>query len=154
MSTSASRQLLCAIFQGEEGADEALEELQSSLEEDESLIDALSLLCMDEDEVISITESQGEDAYWCSVLAAVVGMVAGPVSAIEEDGQGLPAWLEDEVGLPRESLEEIVASLESGGSVMLGIIDNDIADLVEEALEESADEIIWYELDSDLADED
>jgi len=101
---------------------------------------------MDEDEVISITESQGEDAYWCGVLAAVVGLLAGPIGAMEDSGEGLLAWLELETGLSHESLEEIVASLESGGSVMLGIMDAEIGELVEEALEEASEDVIWYDL--------
>ncbi|MCW8845342.1 MAG: hypothetical protein OQK99_05835 [Gammaproteobacteria bacterium] len=147
---ATSKQLMCAIFRGEEGADEALEELQASVEEEEVLIDSLSLLCMDEEEVISITESQGENAYWCGILAAIVGLVAGPISAMEESEEGLLAWLDDEVGLARESMEEIVSSLESGGSVMLGIMDSDVGELVEEALEEVCEEITWYEVGSDL----
>jgi hypothetical protein len=154
MGLAISKQLMCAIFQSEEGADEALEELQSSVEEEEMLIDSLSLLCMDEEEVISVTESQGEDAYWCGILAAVVGLVSGPISAMEESDEGLLAWLEEEVGLGRESMEEIVASLETGGSVMLGIMDADVGELVEESLEESADEIVWYDVGADLVEED
>ena len=150
MGLATSKQLMCAIFRGEEGADEALEELQASVEEEEVLIDSLSLLCMDEEEVISITESQGENAYWCGILAAIVGLVAGPISAMEESEEGLLAWLDDEVGLARESMEEIVSSLESGGSVMLGIMDSDVGELVEEALEEVCEEITWYEVASDL----
>ncbi|MCJ7557988.1 MAG: hypothetical protein MUP90_13875 [Gammaproteobacteria bacterium] len=150
MGLATSKQLMCAIFRGEEGADEALEELQASVEEEEVLIDSLTLLCMDEEEVISITESQGENPYWCGVLAAVVGLVSGPISAMQESGEGLLAWLDDEVGLARESMEEIVSSLESGGSVMLGIMDSDVGELVEEALEDVSEEIIWYEVGSEL----
>lgn len=146
MSLVTSKQLMCAVFQSEDGADEALEEVQASIEDDDKLIDALSLLCMDEDEVISITESQGEDAYWCGVLAAVVGVVAGPIGAMEEPGEGLLAWLDQEVGLTHEFLEEIVGSLESGGSIMLGIMDAEIGELVEEALEDTSEDVIWYEL--------
>lgn len=146
MSLVTSKQLMCAVFQSEDGADEALEEVQASVEDDDKLIDALSLLCMDEDEVISITESQGEDAYWCGVLAAVVGVVAGPIGAMEEPGEGLLAWLDQEVGLTHEFLEEIVGSLESGGSIMLGIMDAEIGELVEEALEDTSEDVIWYEL--------
>jgi hypothetical protein len=146
MGLAISKQLMCAIFQGEEGADEALEELQASVEEEEMLIDSLSLLCMDEEEVISVTESQGEDAYWCGILAAVVGLVAGPISAMEESSEGLLAWLDEEVGLAREAMEEIVASLETGGSVMLGIMDADVGELVEEALEEVSEDIIWFDV--------
>jgi hypothetical protein len=146
MSLVTSKQLMCAVFQSEDGADEALEDVQASIEDDDRLIDALSLLCMDEDEVISITESQGEDAYWCGVLAAVVGLLAGPIGAMEDSGEGLLAWLELETGLSHESLEEIVASLESGGSVMLGIMDAEIGELVEEALEEASEDVIWYDL--------
>jgi len=146
MSLVTSKQLMCAVFQSEDGADEALEDVQASIEDDDRLIDALSLLCMDEYEVISITESQGEDAYWCGVLAAVVGLLAGPIGAMEDSGEGLLAWLELETGLSHESLEEIVASLESGGSVMLGIMDAEIGELVEEALEEASEDVIWYDL--------
>jgi len=146
MSLVTSKQLMCAVFQSEDGADEALEDVQASIEDDDRLIDALSLLCMDEDEVISITESQGEDAYWCGVLAAVVGLLAGPIGAMEDSGEGLLAWLELETGLSHESLEEIVASLESRGSVMLGIMDAEIGELVEEALEEASEDVIWYDL--------
>jgi|MGYP000014346754 hypothetical protein len=146
MSLVTSKQLMCAVFQSEDGADEALEDVQASIEDDDRLIDAMSLLCMDEDEVISITESQGEDAYWCGVLAAVVGLLAGPIGAMEDSGEGLLAWLELETGLSHESLEEIVASLESGGSVMLGIMDAEIGELVEEALEEASEDVIWYDL--------
>ena len=150
MSLVTSKQLMCAVFQSEDGADEALEDVQASIEDDDRLIDAMSLLCMDEDEVISITESQGEDAYWCGVLAAVVGLVAGPIGAMEDSSEGLLAWLETEVGLPHESMEEIVATLESGSSVMLGIMDAEIGELVEEALEDSSEEVIWFELGGDL----
>lgn len=146
MSLVTSKQLMCAVFQSEDGADEALEDVQASIEDDDRLIDALSLLCMDEDEVISITESQGEDAYWCGVLAAVVGLVAGPIGAMEDPGEGLLAWLDREAGLTHEFMQEIVASLESGGSIMLGIMDAEIGDLVEEALEETSEDVIWYEL--------
>ena len=146
MSLVTSKQLMCAVFQSEDGADEALEEVQASIEDDERLIDAMSLLCMDEDEVISITESQGEDAYWCGVLAAVVGLMAGPIGAMEDSGEGLLAWLDQEAGLTHDSMEEIVASLESGGSVMLGIMDAEIGELVEDALEESCEEVTWYDL--------
>jgi hypothetical protein len=146
MSLVTSKQLMCAVFQSEDGADEALEEVQLSIGDDDRLIDALSLLAMDEDDVISITESQGEDAYWCGVLAAVVGLLAGPIGAMEDSGEGLLAWLDQEVGLTHDSMEEIVASLESGGSVMLGIMDAEIGELVEEALEESSEEVTWYEL--------
>lgn len=150
MSLVTSKQLMCAVFQSEDGADEALEDVQASIEDDDRLIDAMSLLCMDEDEVISITESQGEDAYWCGVLAAVVGLVAGPIGAMEDSSEGLLAWLESEVGLAHESMEEIVATLESGGSVMLGIMDAEIGELVEEALEDSSEEVIWFELGGEL----
>lgn len=146
MSLVTSKQLMCAVFQSEDGADEALEDVQASIEDDDRLIDALSLLCMDEDEVISITESQGEDAYWCGVLAAVVGLVAGPIGAMEDPGEGLLAWLDREAGLTHEFMQEIVASLGSGGSIMLGIMDAEIGDLVEEALEETSEDVIWYEL--------
>lgn len=150
MSLVTSKQLMCAVFQSEDGADEALEDVQASIEDDDRLIDAMSLMCMDEDEVISITESQGEDAYWCGVLAAVVGLVAGPIGAMEDSSEGLLAWLESEVGLAHESMEEIVATLESGGSVMLGIMDAEIGELVEEALEDSSEEVIWFELGGEL----
>lgn len=150
MSLVTSKQLMCAVFQSEDGADEALEDVQASIEDDDRLIDAMSLMCMDEDEVISITESQGEDAYWCGVLAAVVGLVAGPIGAMEDSSEGLLAWLETEVGLAHESMEEIVATLESGGSVMLGIMDAEIGELVEEALEDSSEEVIWFELGGEL----
>jgi len=146
MSLVTSKQLMCAVFQSEDGADEALEDVQSSIEDDDRLIDALSLLCMDEDEVISITESQGEDAYWCGVLAAVVGLMSGPIGAMEDSGEGLLAWLDQEAGLTHESMEEIVGSLHSGGSLMLGIMDAEIGELVEEALEESSEDVIWYDL--------
>ena len=154
MNPAIPKQLMCAVFDGEEGADEALELLQSAIDEDDLDVDAMSVLCMDDDEVVSITESQGEDPYWCGVLAALVGLMAGPINAMQDSGEGLLAWIEDEAGFGREAVDELVASLDTGTSVILAIADSDVGDTLEEVLEESVDEIIWFEFQTDLVEED
>jgi hypothetical protein len=154
MNPAIPKQIMCAVFDGEDGAEEALELLQSTIDEEDLTIDAMSVLCMDEDEVISVAESQGDDPYWCGVLAALMGLMVGPIIALQDSDEGLIAWIEDEAGLSRDAVDELVGTLRTETSVILAIADADIGDMLEEVLEESVDEILWFEFETDLVDED
>jgi hypothetical protein len=81
-------------------------------------------------------------------------LMVGPIIALQDSDEGLIAWIEDEAGLSRDAVDELVGTLRTETSVILAIADADIGDMLEDVLEESVDEILWYEFETDLVDED
>jgi uncharacterized membrane protein len=149
--------VVVAAFPSEQGAADALHELETAKKDGLINIKDAAVLRRDTGNELHITETAdkgfGRGAVLGGVAGAVVGVMAGPIGWATLGGAavgGLAAKLRDG-GFPDSRLRQIGDGLKPGSSAIVAVVEHEWVREVEHRMEERAADLITESIESDVA---
>lgn len=150
-------QVIVAAFPSEQGAKEALHELDDAKKRGLIGIKDAAVLSKDEQQKLRISESAdkgfGRGAMVGGVAGAAVGILAGPIGWAALGGAaigGLAAKLRDG-GFPDDRLRQIGEGLHPGSSALVAVIEHVWLEDVERMLEQKGADLATEAVAADIA---
>jgi uncharacterized membrane protein len=151
--------VVVAAFPSEQGAADALHELEAAKKEGLIGIKDAAVLRRDAKNDLHITETAdkgfGRGAVLGGVAGAVVGVIAGPIGWATLGGAavgGLAAKLRDG-GFPDSRLRQVGEGLKPGSSAIVAVVEHDWVREVERRMEEQAADLVTESVADDIADQ-
>ena len=159
MTTQVPVDVVVAAFQDEQGANNALKELEVAKKEGLIGIQDAAVLRRDQQAKLHISESAdkgfGRGAVVGGVAGAVVGVLAGPVGWAALGGAavgGLASKLRD-TGFPDSRLRQIGDTLTPGSSAIVAVVEHEWVKEVERRMENRAADLVTESISADIADQ-
>jgi uncharacterized membrane protein len=157
MTTDVPVDVVVAAFPNEQGAKDALNELEGAKREGLIGIKDAAVLRRDEANKLHIAETAdkglGRGAAIGGVAGAAVGIIAGPIGWAALGGAavgGLAAKLRDG-GFPDQRLRQIGEGLKPGSSAIVAVVEHEWVRDVERRMEARAADLITESVKSDIA---
>ena len=157
MTTQQPVEVIIAAFPTEEGAKEALHDLDKAKKQGAIQIKDAAVLSRDQDQKLHISESAdtgfGKGAAIGGVAGAAVGLLAGPIGWATLGGAavgGLAARLRDG-GFPDERLRQMGESVRPGSSALVAVIEHTWLEDVERMLEQKGADLATEAVSADIA---
>jgi uncharacterized membrane protein len=146
---ASPQSLVYAVYDGENAAKDAYAAMKESQKQGVIHIDSFAVISKDQKGRVHVKSTQKKGARAGAVIGALVGVVGGPVgvAAGAAAGGGLGYLTGNAVGIPRETINDIKASLVPGTSAIVAIIDERwAADLEGSMREAQAKRVLNYQL--------
>jgi uncharacterized membrane protein len=157
MTTQAPIDLIVAAFPSEQGAKEALHELDDAKKQGVISVKDAAVLMRDEHDKLHIAESAdkgfGRGAMIGGVAGAAVGILAGPIGWATLGGAavgGLAAKLRDG-GFPDDRLRQIGEGVKPGSSALVAVIEETWVTKAEDMLRQRGADIATEAVAADIA---
>lgn len=133
------RALVYAAYDTQGGAKDAYSAMQETQRQGAVHIDAFAVVSKDTSGRVHVQSTQKRDALAGSVVGALVGVVGGPagVAIGAGAGGGLGFLTGDAVGIPREDINAIKASLKPDTSAVIAVLDQRWVSDVERSLHDA-----------------
>jgi uncharacterized membrane protein len=152
-------QVVVAAFANQQGADDALKDLEEAQEHGLITIRDVAIVQRDGQGDVHIESTQhhatGRGAVIGGVAGAIVGLLTGPVGWATGGGAvvGALASRLRESGFPKERLEKVADSLRPGTSALVAVIDQTWLKEVGDLLTNRASELLTESIQADIANE-
>ena len=151
--------VVVAAFPSEQGATDALKELETAKKDGLISIKDAAVLRRDAGNELHITETAdkgfGKGAVMGGVTGAVVGVIAGPIGWLTLGGAavgGLAAKLRDG-GFPDSRLRQVGEGLKPGSSAIVAVVEHEWVHEVERRMEARSADMITESIESEIADQ-
>ena len=159
MTTQVPVDVVVAAYQDEQGANNALKELETAKKDGLIGIQDAAVLRKDNQSKLHITETAdkgfGRGAMIGGVAGAALGVIAGPVGWAALGGAavgGLASKLRD-TGFRDERLRQMGESLTPGTSAIVAVVEHEWVREVERRIENEAKDIVTEAITADIADQ-
>ena len=159
MTTQVPVDVVVAAYQNEQGANNALKELETAKKDGLIGIQDAAVLRKDNQSKLHITETAdkgfGRGAMIGGVAGAALGVIAGPVGWAALGGAavgGLASKLRD-TGFRDERLRQMGESLTPGTSAIVAVVEHEWVREVERRIENEAKDIVTEAITADIADQ-
>ncbi|HEY7270139.1 MAG TPA: DUF1269 domain-containing protein [Dehalococcoidia bacterium] len=157
MANDVPVDVLVAAYTTEQGAKDALHELDDARKANLIRIRDAAVLMRDADNKLHITETTdkgfGRGAVIGGIGGAVVGLIAGPIGWATVGGAaigGLAAKLRDG-GFRDDRLRQVGEGLKPGSSALIAVIEHEWVKQVEDMLREEAETLVTETLEAAIA---
>jgi uncharacterized membrane protein len=143
--TATPQTLVYAVYDSETGAKDAFDAMKQTQKEGVIHIDSYAVVSKDEKGKVRVHSTQKRGALAGTIVGALVGVLGGPagVAAGAAAGGGLGYLTGATVGIPREDIQAIKASLQPGTSAIVAVIDERwVADLERSLHEARAKQVL------------
>jgi len=133
---AAPQTLVYAVYDSETGAKQAFDALKQSQREGVIHIHNFAVVSKDQKGKVHVQSTQKRDAGAGAIIGALIGLLGGPVGAAAgaAAGGGIGFLTGDAVGIPRDKIDAIKASLTPGTSAIAAVIDERWAADLEDSL--------------------
>ena len=159
MTTQVPVDVVVAAFHDQQGANNALKELETAKKDGLIGIQDAAVLRKDDQSKLHITETAdkgfGRGAVVGGVAGAVVGVIAGPVGWAALGGAaigGLASKLRD-TGFRDERLRQMGEGLQPGTSAIVAVVEHEWVHEVEKRIENEAKDIVTEAITADIAEQ-
>ena len=159
MTTQVPVDVVVAAYQDEQGANNALKELETAKKDGLIGIQDAAVLRKDNQSKLHITETAdkgfGRGAMIGGVAGAALGVIAGPVGWAALGGAavgGLASKLRD-TGFRDDRLRQMGESLTPGTSAIVAVVEHEWVREVERRIENEAKDIVTEAITADIADQ-
>jgi uncharacterized membrane protein len=159
MASDVPVDVVVAAFPTEQGASDALHELEAARKDGLINIRDAAVLSRDYMNEVHIKETAdkgfGKGAVMGGVAGAVVGVIAGPIGWATLGGAaigGLAAKLRDG-GFPDNRLRQVGESLTPGSSAIVAVVEHEWVKEVERRMEDRAADLITESVRADIAEQ-
>jgi uncharacterized membrane protein len=159
VTTQVPVDVVVAAYHNEQGANNALKELETAKKDGLIGIQDAAVLRKDDQSKLHITETAdkgfGRGAMVGGVAGAVVGVIAGPVGWAALGGAaigGLASKLRD-TGFRDERLRQMGEGLQPGTSAIVAVVEHEWVREVEKRIENEAKDIVTEAITADIADQ-
>jgi len=159
VTTQVPVDVVVAAYQNEQGANNALKELETAKKDGLIGIQDAAVLRKDNQSKLHITETAdkgfGRGAMIGGVAGAALGVIAGPVGWAALGGAavgGLASKLRD-TGFRDERLRQMGESLTPGTSAIVAVVEHEWVREVERRIENEAKDIVTEAITADIADQ-
>jgi uncharacterized membrane protein len=143
--------LVYAVYDGEDTAKNAYAAMKDSQKQGVIHIDSFAVISKDQKGKVHVKSTQKKGARAGAVVGALVGVLGGPVgvAAGAAAGGGIGYLTGNAAGIPRETINDIKASLVPGTSAIVAIIDERWASDLESSMRAAeAKRVLNYQLSS------
>jgi uncharacterized membrane protein len=122
---AAPQTLVYAVYDSETGAKQAFDALKQSQREGVIYIQNFAVVSKDQKGKVHVQSTQKRDAGAGAIIGALIGLLGGPAGAAAGAvaGGGIGFLTGDAVGIPRDKVDAIKASLTPGTSAIVAVID-------------------------------
>jgi uncharacterized membrane protein len=141
--------LVYAVYDSESGAKDAFNAMKQTQRQGVIHIDSFAVISKDEKGHVHVQSTQRRGARAGAVVGALVGALGGPAGAVAgaTAGGGIGYLTGESVGIPREDINAIKASLKPGTSAVVAVIDERwVADLEQSLHEAQAKEVLDHKI--------
>src|SRR5262249_45540225 len=116
--------LVYAVYDSEDGAKQAFSAIKQAQSEGVVDIDSFAVISKDQKGHVHVQSTQKRSALAGSIVGALVGLLGGPAGAAigAAAGGGLGFLTGKAVGIPKEDINAIKASLEPGSSAVIAVV--------------------------------
>jgi uncharacterized membrane protein len=123
--TSMPQSLVFAVYDSPSGAADAYKAMKETQKEGVINIDAFAVVSKDDKGHVRVHSTQKRGARAGAIVGALVGALGGPAGMVAGAGAGggLGYLTGESVGIPREDINAIKASLQPGSSALVAVID-------------------------------
>jgi uncharacterized membrane protein len=145
----APQSLVFAVYDSEDGAANAYKAMKESQKEGVIHVDSFAVISKDAKGKVHVHSTQKRGATAGAVIGALVGVLGGPVGVAVGAGAGggLGYLTGSAVGIPKEDIDTIKASLEPGMSAVVAVIDERwAADLQRSMQEAQAKQVLEHRI--------
>jgi uncharacterized membrane protein len=117
--------LVYAVYDGERAAQDAYDAMKDSQRQGVINIESFAVISKDQKGHVRIRSTQRRGARNGAIIGALVGVLGGPVgvAAGAAAGGGIGYLTGNAVGIPRDTINQIKASLTPGTSALVAVID-------------------------------
>ena len=143
--TGGPQSLVFAAYDNPEGAQDAYKSMKESQKQGVIHIEAFSVISKDDTGRVRVHSTQKRGARAGAIVGALVGAIAGPGGMVAGAGAGggLGYLTGSAVGIPREDINAIKASLRPGTSALIAVVDERrVADLERSLHEAHAKQVL------------
>jgi len=143
--TSVPQSLVYAVYDSPSGAGDAYDAMKQTQKQGVIHIDAFAVISKDDRGKVRVHSTQKRGARAGAIVGALVGALGGPAGAAVGAGAGggIGFLTGSAVGIPREDINAIKASLEPGHSALIAVIDERwVADLERSLHEANAKQVL------------
>lgn len=136
----ASDTLIYAVYDGEKTASQVFETMRKNQRATGERIESFAIVSKDMKAKTHVLDQRHRDSAVGAILGAAIGVLGGPpgVVAGAAVGGGAGYLTGDAVGIPRETVEEMKASLTPGTSALIVVLDNKWVQDVDKALRQAS----------------
>jgi uncharacterized membrane protein len=137
--------LVYAVYDSPAGANDAFKAMKQTQKEGVIHIDSFAVISKDDKGHVRVHSTQKRGARAGAIVGALVGALGGPagVAAGAAAGGGVGYLTGNTVGIPREDINAIKASLQPGTSALIAVIDERwVADLERSLHEANAKQVL------------
>ena len=137
--TPASETLIYAVYDGEKTAGQVLQTMRKSQKATGERIESYAVVSKDIGAKVHVRDQRKRDARVGAVLGGVIGVLGGPAGAVAGAAAGgsLGYLTGDDVGISRDTVNQMKSSLTPGTSALIVVLDNRWVDDVQKGLEQS-----------------
>jgi uncharacterized membrane protein len=141
--------LVYAVYDNENGARDAFNAMKQTQREGVIHIDSFAVVAKDQRGRVRVQSTQRRGARGGAIIGALVGALGGPVGAVAgaTAGGGIGYLTGEAVGIPREDINAIKASLTPGSSALVAVVDERwVADLERSLHEAQAKQVLDHKI--------
>jgi uncharacterized membrane protein len=141
--------LVYAVYDSETGAKDAFNAMKQTQREGVIHIDSFAVISKDQKARVHVQSTQRRGARGGAIIGALVGVLGGPVGVVAgaTAGGGIGFLTGQAVGIPREDINAIKASLTPGSSALVAVVDERwVADLEHSLHEAQAKQVLDHKL--------
>jgi uncharacterized membrane protein len=149
--TETPQSLILAVYDGEDGANNAYKAMKQSQKEGVIRIDSFAVVSKDPKGKVHVHSTQKRGAKAGAVIGALIGVLGGPagVAIGAGAGGGLGYLTGEAVGIPQEDINTIKAALQPGTSALVAVVDDRwAADLERSMKETKAAQVLEHQIAS------
>jgi uncharacterized membrane protein len=135
----SSQTLIYATYEGEETAGNVFKEIKANQKSTGEHIESYAVVSKDVKGKVHVRDQRSRDAKVGAVLGAVIGAVGGPVGAAAGAAAGgsLGYLTGNEVGITKDTVENMKTSLTPGSSALTVVLDDRWVQDVEKGLKQA-----------------
>ncbi|HTQ09175.1 MAG TPA: DUF1269 domain-containing protein [Fimbriimonadaceae bacterium] len=132
--------LIYAVYDGEKTASQVFQTIRKNQKATGERIESYAIVSKDVKAKTHVLDQRQRDATVGAILGATIGVLGGPpgVVAGAAVGGGAGYLTGEAVGIPRETIEEMKASLTPGTSALIVVLDNKWVQDVDKALRQAS----------------
>ena len=137
--TPVSETLVYAVYDGEKTAGQVLQTIRAKQKATGERIESYAVVSKDIGAKVHVRDQRGRDARIGAVLGGVIGVLGGPAGAIAGAAAGgsLGYLTGNEVGISKDTVNQMKSSLTPGTSALVVVLDNRWVEDVRKGLQQA-----------------
>lgn len=137
--TPVSETLIYAVYDGEKTAGQVLRTMRANQKATGERIESYAVVSKDIGAKVHVRDQRGRDAKVGAVLGGVIGVLGGPAGSVAGAAAGgsLGYLTGNEVGISKDTVNQMKSSLTPGTSALVVVLDNRWVEDVQKGLQQA-----------------